>query len=112
MSTGGFFSETVILTMHRFSAPGLYTKRAAARVEMFCICLRRLLEDTITQDGPTSMQALQLVVLRETPLQLCSKLTSHATDQMREPPSIILCSICIKRSKLFTKVTVSPTKQD
>ena len=54
------------MTMHRFSTPGLYMKRAIARTEMFCICLKRLLEDTITQDGPTSMQALRLVVLRET----------------------------------------------
>ena len=36
----------------------LYTKRTIARVEMFCICLRPLLEDTMRQDGPTSMHSL------------------------------------------------------
>ncbi len=107
-----FFSETAILTMYMFSAPELYTKRTAAPAKMVCIRLRRLLKDNIIQDGSTYVQALQLVVPRENSLQLCSKLTGHASDSMREPPSITFLYHLHEEIRAAAKVTVQPTIQD
>ena len=63
-----------MLTSHRLSAPGLYMKRIAAHMEVFCIRLELLLKDTGTHDGCSFVQVLLLIL---SSLQLCSKLTSN-----------------------------------
>ena len=74
-------SETTILTVHRFAVSG-------SHIYNCCTCgnvshtAERLLEDTVRCHGPTSMQALQHVLLSQIPLKLCSKATSHALDRV------------------------------
>ena len=82
--------EDSLTTAIHGSAPRLYMKRTASHAEMFRICLRRLLNDIITHDSPTSMQAQQLFIPRQTHMHLCSKLPGHASDQMRELSSITI----------------------
>ena len=94
-------SETAILTVHRFPAPGLHTKRTVALAEMFRSHPRRLLEATVRCHGPTSVQALRRVVPSQIPLQLCRQATSDALDRVPGPSrATLIYTSCIYGSEL------------